>query len=187
MVCAAGAWSRSVGEMVGVPLPVTPVRRQILYTEPIANLPQHLPMTIDFSHRLLLSSRGQRPADGDGRSQRDSRLQARCHRRLDSGAAGGRRAARPGDHRGRHRRRMGGAVRGLARPQRDRRARRPRPHGSCMPPDSRATGSCRARRSARSCAISISGASRSWTSHRSRSTRFAGRDAAPREERRVTE
>jgi sarcosine oxidase subunit beta len=49
VVCAAGAWSAAIGEMVGVPLPVTPVRRQILHTEPIANLPDHIPMTIDFA------------------------------------------------------------------------------------------------------------------------------------------
>ncbi len=49
VVCAAGAWSAAIGEMVGVPLPVTPVRRQILHTEPIANLPEHCPMTIDFT------------------------------------------------------------------------------------------------------------------------------------------
>jgi sarcosine oxidase subunit beta len=49
VVCAAGAWSAAIGEMVGVPLPVTPVRRQILHTEPIPNLPEHIPMTIDFA------------------------------------------------------------------------------------------------------------------------------------------
>jgi sarcosine oxidase subunit beta len=48
VVCAAGAWSRSCGEMAGVDLPVTPLRRQILFTEAISGLPSELPMTIDF-------------------------------------------------------------------------------------------------------------------------------------------
>lgn len=48
VVCTAGAWSRSCGEMVGIDLPVTPLRRQILFTEPMSGLPEHLPMTIDF-------------------------------------------------------------------------------------------------------------------------------------------
>ena len=35
VICAAGAWSRACGEMVGEALPVTPLRRQILFTEAI--------------------------------------------------------------------------------------------------------------------------------------------------------
>ena len=48
VVCAAGAWSAGIGELVGVELPVRPLRRQILVTEPIPDLPERLPMTIDF-------------------------------------------------------------------------------------------------------------------------------------------
>jgi len=48
VICAAGAWSRACGEMVGVELPVTPLRRQVLFTEAIDGLPAELPMTIDF-------------------------------------------------------------------------------------------------------------------------------------------
>jgi sarcosine oxidase, subunit beta len=35
VICAAGAWSRDLGAMVGVDLPVEPLRRQILVTEPM--------------------------------------------------------------------------------------------------------------------------------------------------------
>ena len=48
VICAAGAWSRACGELAGVQLPVTPLRRQILFTEPLPDLPAELPMTIDF-------------------------------------------------------------------------------------------------------------------------------------------
>ena len=49
VVCAAGAWSRAIGQMAGVELPVTPYRRQVLYTEQLAGLPCPLPFTIDFA------------------------------------------------------------------------------------------------------------------------------------------
>src|ERR1700760_298596 len=58
VVCAAGAWSRSCGEMVGVELPVTPLRRQVLFTEPIGDLSPHLPMTIDFASSFYFHREG---------------------------------------------------------------------------------------------------------------------------------
>ncbi len=58
VVCAAGAWSRSCGEMVGVELPVTPLRRQVLFTEPISDLSRHLPMTIDFASSFYFHREG---------------------------------------------------------------------------------------------------------------------------------
>ncbi|MDX6361525.1 MAG: hypothetical protein QOC85_528 [Streptomyces sp.] len=58
VVCAAGAWSRVVGAMVGVDLPVEPLRRQIAVTEPVPGLPPHLPMTIDFTSSLYFHAEG---------------------------------------------------------------------------------------------------------------------------------
>jgi sarcosine oxidase subunit beta len=58
VVCAAGAWSRSCGEMVGVELPVTPLRRQVLFTEPMSDLATHLPMTIDFASSFYFHREG---------------------------------------------------------------------------------------------------------------------------------
>src|SRR4051812_6799929 len=49
VICAAGAWSRACGAMAGVQLDVTPLRRQVLYTAPMADLPDKLPLTIDFA------------------------------------------------------------------------------------------------------------------------------------------
>jgi sarcosine oxidase, subunit beta len=58
VVCAAGAWSAGVGQMAGVELPVTPYRRQVLYTEPLAGLPDALPMTIDFATSFYFHREG---------------------------------------------------------------------------------------------------------------------------------
>ncbi|MFJ3669782.1 NAD(P)/FAD-dependent oxidoreductase [Streptomyces sp. NPDC090106] len=58
VVCAAGPWSRAVGAMVGVDLPVQPLRRQIAVTEAVRGLPPNLPMTIDFSSSLYFHGEG---------------------------------------------------------------------------------------------------------------------------------
>jgi len=58
VICAAGAWSRSCGAMVGVELPVTPLRRQILFTEAMEGLPPQLPMTIDFESSFYFHREG---------------------------------------------------------------------------------------------------------------------------------
>ena len=59
VVCAAGPWSRLIGAMVQVELPVDPVRRPIWFTEPMPNRPQHLPMTIDFSSGFYFHGEGE--------------------------------------------------------------------------------------------------------------------------------
>jgi sarcosine oxidase subunit beta len=59
VICAAGAWSAEVGSWVGVDLPVTPVRRQILVTEPVPGLDPHTPFTIDFDTSFYFHGEGQ--------------------------------------------------------------------------------------------------------------------------------
>jgi len=49
VVCATGAWSQAIGDMVGVALPVEPLRRQIAFTPPLPSGPSRIPFTIDFS------------------------------------------------------------------------------------------------------------------------------------------
>jgi sarcosine oxidase subunit beta len=49
VVNAAGAWAAGVAEMAGAELPVEPLRRQLVPTEPFAGLPQRFPMVIDMS------------------------------------------------------------------------------------------------------------------------------------------
>lgn len=49
VVCAAGAWSRRVGALAGVDLPVRPVRRQLAFTAPLVPPAPRIPFTIDFA------------------------------------------------------------------------------------------------------------------------------------------
>jgi sarcosine oxidase, subunit beta len=58
VICTAGAWSRQVGQWIGVNLPVTPLRRQIVVTGPVSDLPGGLPMTIDFTSTLYFHAEG---------------------------------------------------------------------------------------------------------------------------------
>ena len=58
VVCCAGAWSEELGRMAGVPLPVTPFRRQILTTEPVQGLDADTPFTIDFASSFYFHREG---------------------------------------------------------------------------------------------------------------------------------
>lgn len=49
VVNAAGAWAAKVAEMAGAELPVEPLRRQLVPTEPFDQLPKRFPMVIDMS------------------------------------------------------------------------------------------------------------------------------------------
>ncbi|MBO2454444.1 FAD-binding oxidoreductase [Actinomadura barringtoniae] len=62
VICTAGAWSTAVGEMAGVHLPVSPLRRQIVFTEPmpgLRDLARPVPMTIDFETSFYFHGEGQ--------------------------------------------------------------------------------------------------------------------------------
>lgn len=58
VICTAGAWSGRLGAMVGVDLPVIPLRRQIVVTDAIPDLPREMPMTIDFSSTFYFHREG---------------------------------------------------------------------------------------------------------------------------------
>jgi sarcosine oxidase subunit beta len=49
VVNAAGAWAAEVARMAGADLPVEPLRRQLVPTEPFDQLPKRFPMVIDMS------------------------------------------------------------------------------------------------------------------------------------------
>ena len=49
VVNAAGPWAAEVAQLAGADLPVEPLRRQLVPTEPFDGLPQRFPMVIDMS------------------------------------------------------------------------------------------------------------------------------------------
>lgn len=59
VVNAAGPWSARVSEMAGVPLPVTPLRRQILTTTALPDLSPDFPFVIDFAQSLYFHREGE--------------------------------------------------------------------------------------------------------------------------------
>jgi sarcosine oxidase subunit beta len=58
VICAAGAWSAAIGAMAGVDLPVVPLRRQIIFTEPMPGLAGAVPFTIDFASTFYFHREG---------------------------------------------------------------------------------------------------------------------------------
>ncbi len=59
VVNAAGPWSRAIGELAGVSLPVTPLRRQMLTTTPLPELAPDFPFVIDFARSLYFHPEGE--------------------------------------------------------------------------------------------------------------------------------
>ena len=49
VVNAAGAWAREVGALVGLDLPISPLRRQIFVTGPIPGFDRDVPLTVEFA------------------------------------------------------------------------------------------------------------------------------------------
>ncbi len=59
VVNAAGPWAGSVGEMAGVDIPIVPVRRQIVVTGRMPDIPPDFPFTIDFETSLYFHREGE--------------------------------------------------------------------------------------------------------------------------------
>ena len=49
VVNATGPWAGEVGKLVGVDLPITPLRRQIFVTDPVAGLDRDFPLTVEMA------------------------------------------------------------------------------------------------------------------------------------------
>jgi sarcosine oxidase subunit beta len=58
VVCTAGAWSGVIGEMAGVDLPVKPLRREIMVSEPVDFDTTQMPFTIDFTTSYYVHPEG---------------------------------------------------------------------------------------------------------------------------------
>jgi sarcosine oxidase subunit beta len=58
VVNCAGAWSASIGRLVGLEIPVLPYRRHIAVTGPFPAVPRNTPMTVDFHTSLYFHPEG---------------------------------------------------------------------------------------------------------------------------------
>jgi len=58
VVCCAGAWSSEVAALAGVALPVEGIPRSMWFTPQDGGLPEHLPLTIDFSSGFYFHREG---------------------------------------------------------------------------------------------------------------------------------
>lgn len=59
VVNACGAWAARVGRMVGVDIPIEPIRRQIVVTTPVAEVPFDFPFVIFFQEALYFHREGE--------------------------------------------------------------------------------------------------------------------------------
>ncbi|HBG74348.1 MAG TPA: FAD-binding oxidoreductase [Anaerolineae bacterium] len=58
IVNACGPWSGLIGDMAGVKLPITPLRRQMLTTSSLPEVPEDFPFVIDFAQSLYFHREG---------------------------------------------------------------------------------------------------------------------------------
>ncbi|RME88963.1 MAG: FAD-binding oxidoreductase [Anaerolineae bacterium] len=59
VVNAAGPWAGLIGEMAGVHIPITPIRRQMFTTTPLPEIPADFPFVIDFAQSLYFHREGE--------------------------------------------------------------------------------------------------------------------------------
>ncbi len=59
VINAAGAWAGLIGQMAGVHIPITPLRRQMFTTSPLKEIPKDFPFVIDFAQSLYFHREGE--------------------------------------------------------------------------------------------------------------------------------
>lgn len=59
VINTAGAWAGQIGQMAGVHIPINPVRRQMLTTNPLNEIPDDFPFVIDFAKSLYFHREGE--------------------------------------------------------------------------------------------------------------------------------
>ena len=105
VVCAAGVWSPALTRTAGLELPVVPYLREVAFTGQAPGLPDHIPLTIDFSTGFYFHREGpgllfgmadpaqppglDAPTDPDWLLRVLSVAERRCPALLDLGIAGG--------------------------------------------------------------------------------------------------
>ena len=80
VVCCAGIWSRDIGAMAGVDLPVEGKARSMWFTPEDGGLPRELPLTIDFSTGFYFHREGPGVAFGGRERQLEDVAEAAVRR-----------------------------------------------------------------------------------------------------------
>ena len=80
VICCAGVWSREVGELAGVSLPVQGEARSMWFTPRDGGLPERLPLTIDFSTGFYFHREGPGLAFGGRERALEDVAAAAAHR-----------------------------------------------------------------------------------------------------------
>ena len=88
VVNAAGSWAGQIGAMVGVEVPVEPVRRQIAVTTPLTGVPADFPFVIDFSRSLYFHREGKGILSGQSNTGEKPGFNQSDRPRLDGAAPG---------------------------------------------------------------------------------------------------
>ncbi len=58
VVNTAGPWAGEIGKMLGLEIPITPIRRQMFTTTPLPEIPADFPFVIDFAQSLYFHREG---------------------------------------------------------------------------------------------------------------------------------
>lgn len=59
VINAAGPWAGQLGEMAGIEIPIQPIRRQMVTTTPLPELPPDFPFVVDFAQSLYFHREGE--------------------------------------------------------------------------------------------------------------------------------
>jgi sarcosine oxidase subunit beta len=59
VINTAGPWAARIAKLAGVEIPITPLRRQILTTTPLPDIPANFPFVIDFAQSLYFHREGE--------------------------------------------------------------------------------------------------------------------------------
>ncbi len=71
VVNAAGPWARLIGKFAGIDVPIQPIRRQLVTTTPLPEIPSDFPFVLDFAQSLYFHREGEGLLTGQSNRQQE--------------------------------------------------------------------------------------------------------------------
>ena len=71
VVNAAGPWARLIGKFAGIDIPILPIRRQLVTTTPLPEIPPDFPFVLDFAQSLYFHREGEGLLTGQSNRQQE--------------------------------------------------------------------------------------------------------------------